>query len=293
MVRKHPEVRSADGRLGVLLPGMGAVATTFIAGVEAIKAGLGKPIGSLTQMGTIRLGKRTDGTSPMIKDFVPLAGLEDLVFGGWDVFEDDVYAAASHAGVLEQKTLDALKEPLSKIKPMKAVFDKNYVKRLEGSHVKSAATKWELAEMAREDICSFKSDNGCDRLVMIWCGSTEIFLTPTPVHETIEIFEQGLKDNDERQSFDCPLLEGTRCLVHDVAKPIGCLAWHSPSPDADPSEYTFTPRGWNAFADRDELNDRFQGGSHWKLRVIPLWLKRVFSGPLERRRKKKHQRPRD
>ncbi len=196
-MNKPDTIQPATGKLGVLMPGMGAVATTFIAGVEAIKAGLGKPIGSLTQMGTIRLGKRTDGTSPMIKDFVPLAGLEDLVFGGWDVFEDDVYAAASHAGVLEQKTLDALKEPLSKIKPMKAVFDKNYVKRLEGSHVKSAATKWELAEMAREDICSFKSDNGCDRLVMIWCGSTEIFLTPTPVHETIEIFEQGLKDNDD------------------------------------------------------------------------------------------------
>jgi len=196
-MNKPDTIQPATGKLGVLMPGMGAVATTFIAGVEAIKADLGKPIGSLTQMGTIRLGKRTDGTSPLIKDFVPLATLEDLVFGGWDVFEDDVYAAATDAGVLDQKTLDALKEQLSKIKPMKAVFDRNYVKRLEGSHVKQAATKWELAEMAREDIRNFKADNGCDRLVMIWCGSTEIFLTPTAVHDTIETFEQGLKDNDE------------------------------------------------------------------------------------------------
>ena len=191
------KILPASGKLGVLMPGMGAVATTFIAGVEAIKAGLGKPIGSLTQMGTIRLGKRTDKRAPYIRDFLPLAGLDQLVFGGWDVFEDDVYTAASHAGVLDQRTLDALKDKLSVIKPMKAVFDKNYVKRLEGSHVKKADTKWELAEMARQDIRTFKADNGCDRLVMIWCGSTEIFLQGGAVHETIEAFEQGLKDNHE------------------------------------------------------------------------------------------------
>ncbi len=191
------KILPASGKLGVLMPGMGAVATTFIAGVEAIKAGLGKPIGSLTQMGTIRLGKRTDKRTPYIRDFLPLAGLDQLVFGGWDVFEDDVYTAASHAGVLDQRTLDALKDKLSVIKPMKAVFDKNYVKRLEGSHVKKADTKWELAEMARQDIRTFKADNGCDRLVMIWCGSTEIFLQGGAVHETIEAFEQGLKDNHE------------------------------------------------------------------------------------------------
>jgi myo-inositol-1-phosphate synthase len=191
------KIQPAAGKLGVLMPGMGAVATTFIAGVEAIKAGLGKPIGSLTQMGTIRLGKRTEKRSPFIRDFLPLAGLDQLVFGGWDVFEDDVYTAASHAGVLDQRTLDALKDTLSAINPMKAVFDKNYVKRLEGSHVKQAATKWELAEMARDDIRTFKADNGCDRLVVIWCGSTEIFLQGGEVHETIEAFEQGLKDNHE------------------------------------------------------------------------------------------------
>ena len=190
-------IQPAAGRLGVLMPGMGAVATTFIAGVEAVKADLGKPIGSLTQMGTIRLGKRTENRSPFIKEFVPLAGLDQLVFGGWDVFEDDVYTAASHAGVLEQKTLDAMKDTLSAIKPMKAVFDKNYVRRLEGSWVKEAATKWDLAAMAREDIRTFKADNGCDRLVMIWCGSTEIFLQAEEVHATVEAFEQGLKDNHE------------------------------------------------------------------------------------------------
>ena len=194
----RPEsIQKPDGKLGVLLPGMGAVATTFIAGVEAIKAGLGEPIGSLTQMGTIRLGKRTDNNSPMIKDFVPLAGLDQLVFGGWDVFEDNVYAAASHAGVLRMDTLDALKGPLSAIQPMKAVFNRDYVRRLEGSHVKSEKSKWDLAQAARDDIQRFKADNGCDRLVMIWCGSTEIFLKPGPVHASVEAFEAGLKSNDE------------------------------------------------------------------------------------------------
>jgi len=191
------KIKPADGKLGVLMPGMGAVATTFIAGVEAIKADLGKPIGSMTQMGTIRLGKRTDKNTPFIRDFLPLAGLDQLVFGGWDVFEDDVYTAASHAGVLNEKTLDALKDTLLAIKPMKAVFDKNYVKRLEGSYVKEAATKWELAEMLREDIRTFKVDNGCDRLVMVWCGSTEIFLEGGEAHETIEAFEQAMKNNHE------------------------------------------------------------------------------------------------
>ena len=191
------KIQQPSGKLGVLTPGMGAVSTTFISGVEAIKAGLGEPIGSLTQMGHIRLGKRTDNTSPLIRDFVPLAGLEDLVFGGWDVFEDDVYAAASHAGVLAQKDLDVLKDRLTAIKPMKAIFDRNYVRRLEGSHVKQASTKWDLAQMAREDIQRFKSDNGLDRVVVIWCGSTEIFLEPTAVHASVEAFETGLKDSDE------------------------------------------------------------------------------------------------
>jgi myo-inositol-1-phosphate synthase len=190
------QISKPAGKLGVLMPGMGAVATTLIAGVEAIKAGLGKPVGSLTQMGTIRLGKRTGNRSPLIRDFVPLAGIEDLVFGGWDVFPDNAYEAASHAGVLRQNTLDALKDRLSAIKPWKAAFDRNYVRRLEGTYVKQATTRWDLVQMLRDDIRQFKSDNGVDRLVMIWCGSTEVFLEKQPVHETVESFENGLKQND-------------------------------------------------------------------------------------------------
>ncbi len=196
-MNKPDKLAKATGKLGVLMPGMGAVATTFIAGVEAVKAGLGQPIGSITQMGTIRLGKRTDNRTPMIKDFVPLAGLDDLVFGGWDVFPDNVYEAATHAGVLQKDTLNALKEPLTAIKPWKAAFDRNYVRRLEGSHIKTGKTKWDLAQQVREDIHRFKADNRVERLVMIWCGSTEIFLEPKAVHQTVEAFEQGLKDNHE------------------------------------------------------------------------------------------------
>jgi myo-inositol-1-phosphate synthase len=191
-----PTVKSAGGKLGILTPGMGAVATTFIAGVEAVRAGLGEPIGSLSQMGTIRLGKRTDNRSPLIKDFVPLAGLDDLVFGGWDVFEDDVYESASHAGVLEQKTLDSLKDRLKAIKPWKAVFDRDYVRRLEGSHSKSSKSKWDAVLAVREDIQRFKADNGLDRMVMVWCASTEIFLEASEVHQSLEAFEKGLKEND-------------------------------------------------------------------------------------------------
>ena len=194
---KKPETIAApEGKLGVLIPGMGAVATTFIAGVEAIKAGLGEPVGSLTQMGAIRLGKRTDDRSPLIREFVPLAGLEDLVFGGWDVFPDDAYEAATHAGVIEQKTLDQLRDPLAAVAPMKAVFDRDYVKRLEGSHVKQGKNKWDMALQAREDIQRFRSDNGLERAVMIWCGSTEVFLEEGKAHASVEAFEKGLREND-------------------------------------------------------------------------------------------------
>jgi myo-inositol-1-phosphate synthase len=192
---KPNQVKPANGKLGILMPGMGAVATTVIAGVEAIKAGLGQPIGSLTQMGTIRLGKRTEGRSPLIKDFVPLAELDDLVFGGWDVFPDDAYEAASHAGVLQKDTLNAIEERLRAVKPMKAVFDRDYVRRLEGSHVKSGKDKWAMVLEVREDIQRFKEDNGVDRLVMIWCGSTEIFLEANPVHDDIESLEKAIKEN--------------------------------------------------------------------------------------------------
>src|SRR6266404_2739734 len=178
-----------------MMPGMGAVATTFVAGVEAIRKGIAAPIGSLTQMGTIRLGKRTDGRSPAIRDFVPLAGLNDLVFTGWDIFEDDMYSAACNAGVLERSLLDQVKPVLSSIKPRKAVFSQQYVKRLDGPNVKKGRNKRELAEQVRDDIRDFKKKSGAARLVMIWCGSTEIFLQPGEVHQSMKCFEQGLEKN--------------------------------------------------------------------------------------------------
>lgn len=188
-------IKAPKGKLGILTPGMGAVTTTFIAGVEAARRGLAQPIGSLTQMGAIRLGKRTEKRNPLIKDFVPLAGLNDLVFGGWDLFEDDCYAAAKKAGVLEAAHLDPIKDALVAVKPWKAVFDQHYVKKLSGTHVKNGKTKWELAQMVRDDINEFKAKNSLERLVMIWCGSTEIFLQPEAVHQTVESFEKGLKEN--------------------------------------------------------------------------------------------------
>ena len=188
------KVAPATGKLGVMVIGLGAVATTMIAGVEAVRRGQAKPIGSLTQMGTIRLGKRTDNTTPLVKDFVPLADLNDLVFTGWDIFEDNVYEAAAHAGVLDKPTLEKLKPYLEKIKPMPAVFDQHYVKRLHGTHVKQGKHKRDLAEQVMADIRSFKKT--VDRVVMIWCGSTEIFLEPSAVHESIAAFEKGLESND-------------------------------------------------------------------------------------------------
>ena len=175
-VRQGADVIEPKGRLGVLLVGLGAVSTTFIAGVEAVKKGIGQPIGSLTQMGTIRLGKRTDNRVPLIKDFVPLAKLEDLVFGAWDIFEDSAYEAAMHAGVLEKDLLKQLKSPLQKIRPMKAVFDQNYVKRLNGTNVKTGANKFKLAQQLIDEIAEWKRKNRCSRVVMIWAASTILFI---------------------------------------------------------------------------------------------------------------------
>jgi myo-inositol-1-phosphate synthase len=188
--------RAAKGRLGVLLPGLGAVATTMIAGVEAAKKGLAKPVGSLTQMGHIRLGKRTENRYPLIQDFVPLAELNDLVFGGWDIYTDNVYQAALNAGVLETALLDRVRTELERVQPMSAVFDKSYVRNLDGTHVKQGATKADLAEQVIADIRRFKRENDCDRLVMVWCGSTERYIEPSPVHADIEAFELGLLTND-------------------------------------------------------------------------------------------------
>src|SRR5512133_3945674 len=190
-------LQPAKGKLGVMIPGMGAVATTFVAGVEAVRKGVAKPIGSLTQMGTIRLGKRTDNNSPAVRDFVPLAALKDLVFTGWDIFEDDMYTAATKAGVLERDLLEQIKPFLSSIKPRKAVFDRNYVRKLDGRNVKKGKNKMDLAEQVRADIREFKKSSGAERLITIWCGSTEIFLEPTAVHGNIKTFERGLAKNDE------------------------------------------------------------------------------------------------
>ncbi|MGA9069742.1 MAG: inositol-3-phosphate synthase, partial [Terracidiphilus sp.] len=189
-----PAIAPATGKLGVMVVGLGAVATTMIAGVEAVRKGLAKPIGSLTQMGTIRLGKRTDNTSPLIQDFVPLAKLNDVVFTGWDIFEDNVYESAAHAKVLDEKTLLQLKPYLETIKPLPAVFDQFYVKRLHGTHVKTGKNKLDLANQVRADIQNFRKT--VDRVVMIWAASTEIFLHPTEVHQSIEAFEAGLEAND-------------------------------------------------------------------------------------------------
>ena len=191
-------VATADGTLGVLCVGLGAVTTTFMAGVEHARRGSGSPIGSLSQMATIRLGKRTDGRSPLIKDFVPLAGLENLVFGAWDPIPDDAYQSALTAGVLDKhEHIAPIADFLKSIRPMPAVFDQEYVKRLKGTNVKQAATKRELAEALRADIREFKAANGCDRLVMVWCASTEVFIPPGPVHQTLEAFERGMEENDK------------------------------------------------------------------------------------------------
>ena len=194
--KNNVQIAPAEGKLGVLIPGIGAVSTTFIAGIEAVKRGLGLPIGSLTQLATIRLGKRTDGRSPKIKDFVPLASIDDLVFGGWDIYEDTAYEAAVNAKVLEPALLQQLKEPLSAIRPMKAVFDQEYVKRINGPNVKQDGTKMDKALALMEDIKNFKVSTGASRLVMIWCGSTESFHRAADVHQTIEKFEAGLHKND-------------------------------------------------------------------------------------------------
>jgi len=189
-------IAPADGKLGVLIPGIGAVTTTFIAGVEAVKRGTAVPVGSLTQLATIRLGKRTDNRTPLIKDFVPLAGLNDLVFGGWDIYEDTAYEAAVNAAVLERTQLEQLREPLAAIRPMKAVFDPEYVRRINGPNVKQAATKMDKAEMLVDDIAQFRKNHNASRLVMIWCASTEVFHRPSAVHQTLKDFECGLMKND-------------------------------------------------------------------------------------------------
>ncbi len=232
-----PKIAPAKGKLGILTPGMGAVSTTFMAGVEAVKKGLGQPIGSLTQLGTVRLGKRTDNRSPKIKDFVPLAGLNQLVFGGWDIFEDSAYEAAVHAQVLKPELLKKLKPNLQKVKPMKAVFDRNYVKRIDGPNVKTKGNLREKAEALMDDMKTFQTTNGCDRLVMIWCGSTEVFHRPEAVHQTLASFEKGLAKNDPgiapsqvyayaALKSGVPFANGAPNLTHDIPALLGLARDH-------------------------------------------------------------------
>ena len=197
-MNEQMQPRPAEGKLGILIPGLGAVATTLIAGVEAVKKGIAQPVGSLTQMGSLRLGKRTENRYPMIKDFVPLAGLEDIVFGGWDVYHDNMYQSAINARVLEPSLLLSVKEELEALKPMKAVFDKSFITNLDGTNIKEEATKAEQAKAVMNDIANFIESNGLNRAVMVWCGSTEKYIEPSEVHMSIEAFEVGLQNNDPR-----------------------------------------------------------------------------------------------
>ena len=189
------KIAAAGGKLGVLLPGFGAVATTFVAGVEAVRRGLAQPTGSLTQLSHIRLGKRTEDRNPLIRELLPLAGLDQLEFGAWDPIPEDGYESALTAGVLERAHIDPIADFLKGIKPMPAVFDQSYVKRLDGPNVKTGRTKRDLGEQLREDIRRFKAERGCDRLVAVWCGSTEIFLQPGPEHQTLEAFEKAMDES--------------------------------------------------------------------------------------------------
>ena len=195
MSEKGVRIEAPDGKLGVLLVGLGAISTTVIAGVEAVRRGWGKPIGSLTQMGTVRLGKRTENRVPRIADFVPLAHLDDLVFGAWDIFPDNAYEAATEARVLERDLLERLRPQLEAIRPMKGVFDPQYVKRLHGTHIKEGS-KWDLAQQLVEDIQRFEEEHGLSRSVLVWCGSTEVHMRPSAVHQSLAAFEEGLRKDD-------------------------------------------------------------------------------------------------
>jgi myo-inositol-1-phosphate synthase len=195
-MRSSVEIAPASGKLGVLLPGLGAVASTFVAGVEAVRRGHAKPIGSLSQLAHIRLGKRTEDRNPLIREMVPLAGLDALEFGGWDPIPDDAYETALKAGVLERAHIDPLVDFLSGIKPMPAVFDQEYVRRIDGTNVKTGSNKYELGEQLREDIRNFAKTHGCERMVMVWCGSTEVFLKAGEAHQSIESFEKAMREND-------------------------------------------------------------------------------------------------
>jgi myo-inositol-1-phosphate synthase len=213
-MKRPDKIKKPEGKLAVLLPGLGAVSTTLIAGVLLARKGLAAPVGSLTQTGTIRLGKRTDNRTPKIKDFAPLARLEDIVFGSWDLFPDNALESAVHAEVLESKHIDPIKDELRAIKPMTAAFYPEYVKRLNGTHVKTGATKADIVEQLRADIRNFIKSSGADRAVCVWCGSTEIFLEQSEVHQSIKAFEKGLLENDP--NIPNSMLYAWACLKEGV-----------------------------------------------------------------------------
>ena len=194
-MNSNQNIKNPEGKLGILTPGMGAVSTTFIAGIFAAKKGLGKPIGSISQMGKIRLGKRTDNRNPDVKDFVPLASMNDMIFGGWDIFSENTYDASMRAGVLDKGLLYSIKDEMSAIKPMAAVFDHKFVKNISGKNIKSEKTKMDSANALMADIKKFKLDNNCNRMVMIWCASTEVYTKELEIHQTIENFETALQEN--------------------------------------------------------------------------------------------------
>ena len=230
-------IKKHEGKLGILLPGMGAVATTTIAGTMLARKGKGAPIGSLTQMGTIRLGKRTEGRAPMIKDFLKLPSLDDVAFGGWDLFPDTAYESAAHAEVLSKEHLDQVKDELSAIKPMPAVFYPEYVKRLHGTHVKKGADKLEMAQQVEADIKSFLQTNGCSRGVAVWCGSTEIYIEPSAVHQSLKSFEEGLKKND-------PAISNSQIYAY------ACLRQNVPFANGAPNLSVDIPAMWELAKER-------------------------------------------
>ncbi|HQG13250.1 MAG: Myo-inositol-1-phosphate synthase [bacterium ADurb.Bin270] len=191
-------IKPAEGKLGIMLVGLGAISTTFIAGIDAIRSGRTKPYGSLTQMGTIRLGKRTEYNIPKVCNFLPLAKLEDIEIAAWDIFEDDAYVAAKKAGVLDYQDLEAARPALEKIVPLRGVFDREWVKKLDGKYIKNGRTKMDLANQVMEDIKTFQKNSGCSRVVMVWCASTEVFTPIEEVHKSVKNFEKGLESNDPK-----------------------------------------------------------------------------------------------
>jgi myo-inositol-1-phosphate synthase len=263
----HSVIRPATGKLGILTPGLGAVATTFMAGVESIRRGRSKPIGSLTQMATIRLGKRTENRSPLIKDFIPLAELDDLVFGAWDPIADDALTAACKAGVLEQKDIEPLADFLREIRPMPAVFDNRYVTRLHGDNVKRGKTKRDLAEQLRQDIRDFKTKHRLDRVVAVWCASTETYIKPGPQHATIEQFEKAMERNDD--AIAPSMLYAWACIMEGV-----------PYANGAPNLAVDTPALMQLASDRGVpiSGKDFKTGQTWMKTVIAPGLKARMLG---------------